>query len=258
MDDRERLRYSRHLLLSGWDEVTQERLLASHVLVVGVGGLGSPASLYLAASGVGTLTLCDPDEVELTNLQRQIALSHADIGHSKVSATAARLHQINPTLCLHSRHGRLTPENANDWLAGVDLVLDCSDSFSTRFLINGLCRERRVPLVSGAVIRFSGQLTTFDFRQADSPCYACLYPPQSLTEEGERCALMGVFSPLAGMVGAWQAGEALKLLGGFGTPLVGRLWLMEGETSQSRILTLRRDPHCPVCGNTHEPDQLRA
>ncbi|MDA8416180.1 MAG: HesA/MoeB/ThiF family protein [Betaproteobacteria bacterium] len=248
MEDSARLRYSRHLLLPSWDEHTQQRLLGSHVLIVGLGGLGSPAALYLAAAGIGQLTLCDPDEVELTNLQRQIALSHADIGQYKVVATAQRLSQLNPTLQLHLRPESLTQDNASTLLDGIDLVLDCSDNFATRFLLNTLCYGRRIPLVSGAVIRFRGQLTTFDFRHPGSPCYACLFPPEVLQEEEERCALMGVFSPLAGLIGTWQAGEAIKLLGEFGTSLVGRLWLLDGETSMCRELVLHRDPGCSVCG----------
>lgn len=251
MEDDERLRYSRHLLLPAWDEAAQERLQGAHVLLVGLGGLGSPAALYLAAAGIGTLTLCDHDTVELTNLQRQIALSQQDIGRKKVAATAQRLHQLNPGVKLRMRTEKFGGDGHRED-ASVDLVLDCSDDFSTRFAINRWCHERHIPLVSGAVIRFNAQLTVFDFRRADTPCYACLYPPESSIEEEERCALMGVFAPLAGLLGTWQAGEAIKLLTGVGTPLVGRLLLVEGEQSHFRTLTLLRDPYCSVCGSVHQ------
>ncbi len=246
MNDQALLRYSRHLLLPDWSEAVQDRLGAAHVLVVGAGGLGSPASLYLAAAGVGQLTLCDHDQVDLSNLQRQIALASADVGRLKVAATAQRLHQINPEVRLHTVPRRLT-EAEEGLLEGVDVVLDASDDFATRFLLNRLCLQRRLPLVSAAVIRYKAQLTVFDFRQQMTPCYACLYAPDSV-EEAERCALMGVFAPLAGVVGSWQAGEALKILAGVGTPLVGRLLLIDGSDSSTRTLTLLRDPDCPVCG----------
>ncbi|NDU89943.1 MAG: HesA/MoeB/ThiF family protein [Ferrovum sp.] len=250
MEDSALLRYSRHLLLEPWGTEAQERVNRAHVLIVGVGGLGSPAALYLAAAGVGTLTLCDGDVVDLTNLQRQIALSSSDVGRLKVSATAERLQQLNPTIHIHTDPRRVAPEAWRERLGGVDLVLDCCDDFATRFALNQACRECGIPLVSGAVIRFSAQISVFDFRRKDTPCYACLYPPESRTdeEEEERCALLGVFAPLAGTTGTLQAGEVLKVLSGVGDPLVGRVLLLDGLSGEFRTVRLLRDPCCPVCG----------
>ncbi|QKE42032.1 MAG: HesA/MoeB/ThiF family protein [Ferrovum myxofaciens] len=248
MEDSALLRYSRHLLLEPWGAETQERLTRAHVLIVGVGGLGSPASLYLAAAGVGTLTLCDGDVVDLTNLQRQIALASSDVGRLKVKATAERLQQLNPTIDVRVDPRKVAPEAWGDRLGGVDLVLDCCDDFATRFALNRACQEHGIPLVSGAVIRFSAQISVFDFRQKDTPCYACLYPPESWLEEEERCALLGVFSPLAGTTGTLQAGEAIKVLTGVGNPLVGRVLLLDGLSSEFRTVRLLRDPLCSVCG----------
>ncbi len=246
MDDTELLRYSRHILLDAWGVEAQQRVRASHALLIGAGGLGSPAALYLAASGVGQLSLVDADEVDLTNLQRQIALRQADLSHNKAQATARTLAALNPLVQLHVHPQRATAQNLPDLLQGVDIVLDCTDNFATRHLINRACVARQIPLVSGAAIRFDAQITVFDARQAHSPCYACLYPEQAQEEE-ERCAVMGVFSPLVGIVGATQAAEALKLLAGVGTALVGRVLLLEALSMQWHALRLKRDPHCPVC-----------
>ncbi len=246
MDDAELLRYSRHILLDAWGEQAQQRVRASHALLIGAGGLGSPAALYLAASGVGQLSLVDADEVDLTNLQRQIALRQADISLNKAQATARTLAALNPLVRLHTHPLRATAHNLPGLLQGVDVVLDCTDNFATRHLLNRACVAQRIPLVSGAAIRFDAQITVFDARQASSPCYACLYPEHSQDEE-ERCALMGVFSPLVGIVGATQAAEALKLLAGVGTSLMGRLLVLEALSMQWHSLRLPRDPHCPVC-----------
>ncbi len=246
MDEAELLRYSRHILLEAWGLEAQQRVRASHALIIGAGGLGSPAALYLAASGVGQLTLVDADVVDLTNLQRQIALRQTDLTHNKAQATAQTLTALNPLVRLQVYQERVTGQNLPALLHGVQVVLDCTDNFATRHVINRACVAQRIPLVSGAAIRFDAQITVFDARQNHSPCYACLYPEHSREEE-ERCAVMGVFSPLVGIVGSTQAAEALKLLAGIGTPLVGRLLLLEALSMQWHSLRLPRDPHCPVC-----------
>lgn len=246
MDDRALLRYSRHILLDAWGLEAQERVLASHALLIGAGGLGSAAALYLAASGVGQLSLVDADVVDLTNLQRQVALRQADLSHNKATATARTLADLNPLVQLHVHPRQATAQTLPTLLQGVDVVLDCTDNFATRHLINRACVAHQIPLVSGAAIRFDAQVTVFDARSAHSPCYACLYPEHAREEE-ERCALMGVFSPLVGIVGATQAAEALKLLAAVGTSLAGRLLLLEALSMQWHSLRLPRDPHCPVC-----------
>ncbi len=246
-DDDALLRYSRHILLDALGIEGQEAIARGRVLVVGAGGLGSPAALYLAAAGVGTLHLADDDVVDLTNLQRQVALATADLGALKVTATQARLQQLNPLCRVVLHPQRLDAAALAALVPNVDVVLDCSDNFATRHLVNAACVAVSRPLVSGAAIRFDGQLAVFDPRDPSSPCYACLFPPQAGAEE-VRCAELGVFAPLTGIVGAVQAAEALKLLAGLGESLAGRLQLLDVRTMRWHELRVPRDPACAVCG----------
>ncbi len=247
MDDSLLLRYSRHILLPELGPDSQDRFAAAHVALIGMGGLGSPAAQFLAAAGVGVLTLCDPDRVDLTNLQRQILYATADIDRPKVEAAAARLHAINPHVALHMREQRVGPAELAELAAAADVVLDCSDNFATRHAVNRACVTARKPLVSGAAIRFDGQVIVFDPRDSASPCYHCLFGEGEELEE-VRCATMGVFAPLVGIVGAAQAAEALKLIAGVGTSLAGRLLLVDALAMQWREVRVPRDPVCPVCG----------
>src|SRR6185436_6872258 len=208
MDDRQRLRYSRHLLLNEFGEEAQERLLAAHALVLGAGGLGSSALLYLAASGVGRITVCDGDTVDLTNLQRQVVHRMESIGKPKASSAAGTLAAINPDIRVEALEERAGPERLMGLVRGADVVLDCSDNFATRHALNRACVAHRKPLVSGAGIRFDGQVAVFDLRRDEAPCYNCLFAEDSQGEE-ERCATMGVFAPLVGIVGTLQAMEAI-------------------------------------------------
>lgn len=252
LDDVQRLRYSRHLLLDDWSEAAQERLLSSHALVIGAGGLGAPALMYLASAGVGRLTVVDHDTVDLTNLQRQIVHTTDRVGWTKVASAQAALNALNPLVQVHP-----VPQAADERLLGelvpqADVVLDCTDRFDTRQMINRACRHAGVPLVSASAIRFDGQLSVFDPRDAASPCYACLFPPDEPPEE-TRCATLGVFAPLVGMMGVMQAGEALKLLAGLSPgpgghePLVGRLLMVDGRDWRITPLKVRRNPACVVC-----------
>ena len=247
MDDAALLRYSRHILLDELGPDAQQRFAASHALIVGLGGLGAPAAQFLAAAGVGRLTLCDPDRVDLTNLQRQILYSGADIGARKVDAGRARLAAINPDVGVAVLPERVGPGELARLVADADVVLDCTDNFATRHAINRACVQARKPLVSGAALRFDGQLSVFDVRDAASPCYHCLFGEDGELEE-TRCATMGVFAPLVGIVGSTQAAEALKLIAGVGTSLAGRLLLLDALTMQWREVRVPRDPACPVCG----------
>ena len=246
MDDSQLLRYSRHLLLDEIGMFGQARLAAASVLIVGAGGLGSPAALYLAAAGVGHIVLCDDDEVDLTNLQRQIAHDLDNLGRNKAESAARRMRAMNPDICVEPRAERLAGEALAAQVAQADLVLDCSDNFATRHAVNRACVVHRKPLVSGAAVRFDGQVSVFDLRQPEAPCYACLFPEDA--DEGEmRCAEFGVFAPLVGVVGAMQAAEALKLLIGIGTSLNGRLALYSAREAEWRTIRLKRDPACPAC-----------
>jgi molybdopterin-synthase adenylyltransferase len=247
MNDQQLLRYSRHILLPEFGVEGQEKLLRSHVLVVGAGGLGSPAALYLASAGVGSLTLADGDEVDLTNLQRQILHVTASVGRAKVESGRDTLAALNPEIRVIPRQERLEGERLEALVAGADLVLDCTDNFATRHTINRACVRHRKPLVSGAAVRFDGQVSVFDLRDAASPCYACLFPEDAGAEE-LRCAVMGVFAPVTGIVGTMQAAEALKVLAGVGTPLVGRLVILDVLAMEWRTIRLKRDPGCKVCG----------
>jgi len=245
MDDRQRLRYSRHLLLNEFGEDAQERLLAARALVIGAGGLGSSALLYLAASGLGHLTVDDVDHVELTNLQRQIVHREASLGQPKATSAAATLAAINPGVRVVALVERAGPERLVALVREADVVLDCSDNFATRHALNRACVAARKPLVSGAGIRFDGQVAVFDLRRAESPCYHCLFPEAEGDEE--RCATMGVFAPLVGVIGTMQAMEAIKLVAGVGETLAGRLQLFDALGSRWHEVRLSRDPRCTVC-----------
>jgi molybdopterin/thiamine biosynthesis adenylyltransferase len=248
MDDRQRLRYSRHLLLNEFGEEAQERLLSSHALVIGAGGLGSAALLYLASSGVGRITICDGDRVDLTNLQRQVVHRVESVGRPKASSAAATLASINPDIRVEPLEERAGPERLMALAKAADVVLDCSDNFATRHALNRACVAARKPLVSGAGIRFDGQVAVFDLRRDDAPCYECLFAENAGGEE-ERCATMGVFAPLVGIIGTIQAAEAIKLLAGIGESLAGRLVMFDALASRWHEVRLSRDPHCRVCGD---------
>ncbi len=246
MDDSQLLRYSRHILLDEIGIEGQARLLAAHALIVGAGGLGSPAALYLAAAGVGRISLADADVVELTNLQRQIAHDMTSLAENKAASAARRMRAMNPEVRIEPLAERLAGSRLAQLVGQADVVLDCSDNFATRHAINRACVQHSRPLVSGAAVRFDGQISVFDLRRGDAPCYACLFPEQA--EESEmRCAEFGVFAPLVGVVGALQAAEALKLLMGIGHSLNGRLLLYNALDAEWRAIRLKRDPRCPVC-----------
>ncbi|MBU1331612.1 MAG: molybdopterin-synthase adenylyltransferase MoeB [Gammaproteobacteria bacterium] len=247
LDDDALLRYSRQILLKQIDIEGQLRLSQSRVLIVGLGGLGSPVALYLAAAGVGELHLADFDTVDLSNLQRQVMHDSASIGVSKVDSAMTRLTALNPQVQLVAHRQALDSDSLAAAVAAVDLVLDCSDNFSTREAVNAACVAASKPLVSGAAIRLEGQLSVFDPRNPDSPCYHCLYGHGSEAEL--TCSEAGVVGPLVGLVGSLQALEALKLLAGFGEPLVGRLLLIDALGSRFRELRVKRDPACGVCGH---------
>jgi adenylyltransferase/sulfurtransferase len=249
MDDAQLLRYSRHILLPEFGLEAQERFAAAHALIVGAGGLGAPALQFLAAAGVGTVTVADPDAVDLTNLQRQILYSTADIGEPKVKAARHRIAAVNPDIRVEGIHARVGPAELAPLVARADVVLDCSDNFATRHAINRACVAAGRPLVSGAAIRFDGQIAVFDSRTPDAPCYHCLFGEGEELEE-TRCAVMGVFAPLVGIVGATQAAEALKLVAGVGESLAGRLLLLDALAMRWHEVKVSRDPACPVCAGT--------
>lgn len=246
MDDEQLLRYSRHILLPEIGVEGQLRLRAAHALVIGVGGLGCPAALYLASSGIGHLTLADPDRVDLTNLQRQILYRDDAVGALKVEAARKTLGLVNPEVSVVALAERLDGEALGRLVAQADVVLDCSDNFATRHAVNRACARHSKPLVSGAAIRFDGQVAVFDLRRDDAPCYACLFPEGGETEE-LRCAVMGVLAPLTGAVGALQAAEAIKLLAGIGESLSGRLLMFDALRAEWRSVRVRKDPDCAVC-----------
>ena len=249
MTDEQLLRYSRHILLDALGIEGQERLLASHALVIGAGGLGSPAALYLASAGIGKLTLVDDDSVDFTNLQRQILHTQARVGMAKAKSGQQALAAINPEIEIVPLTARLGGEALDALVATADVVLDCTDNFATRHAINRACVHHHKPLVSGAAIRFDGQISVYDLRRADSPCYHCLFPEGEDVEE-VRCAVLGVFAPLTGIVGTMQAAEALKLAAGIGKSLTGRLLLLDALTMEWRSIRFRKDPGCAVCGAT--------
>lgn len=249
MNDDLLLRYSRHILLPEIGVEGQEALLNARVLVLGAGGLGSPASMYLACSGVGTLVLADDDIVDLTNLQRQILHTVDSVGDLKVESGKRTLHRMNAEVKVDTLPLRLEGDVLDEQVALADVVLDCCDNFATRHAVNRACVKHRTPLVSGAAIRFDGQISVFDLR-GDGPCYHCLFPEGEDVEE-MRCAVMGVFAPLTGLVGATQAAEALKLIIGCGTSLSGRLLLLDSLRMDWRSINVMRDPECAVCSTEH-------
>ncbi len=239
------LRYSRHLTLPGFGATGQEKLAQARVLIVGLGGLSSPAAIYLAAAGIGNLLLNDFDHVDVSNLQRQILYTSADLGAAKPTAAAATLQALNPDCRLELLDRRLTEKELESAVQNVDVVLDGSDNFGTRFAVNAACVRASRPLVSGAAIRYAGQITVCDARDPSSPCYACLYPEGA--EALEDCRSNGILAPLAGVIGSLMAVETIKLLTGIGRPLVGRLWQLDATTTETSISQLKRDPACPVC-----------
>ncbi|OGT90160.1 MAG: hypothetical protein A2286_09185 [Gammaproteobacteria bacterium RIFOXYA12_FULL_61_12] len=245
MDDQQLLRFARQILLLDVGIEGQQRLLDAHVLIVGLGGLGSPVVLYLAASGVGRLTLVDHDRVELTNLQRQIAHGSDDIGTPKVESASTAAHRLNPECRITCIQERVDGQHLNELLDDVDLVVDACDNFDTRFAINQACVGRGIPLVSGAAVRWEGQVTVFSGKAGEG-CYRCLFPEDG--EDDTRCSTLGVASPLVGVIGSLQAMEAMKVLTGAGEPLFNRLLAYDGLTAAWRSIKLRADPHCPVCG----------
>lgn len=248
MNDDQLLRYSRHILLEEIGIEGQQRILDGHALVIGAGGLGSPVALYLGSAGVGRLTVVDHDTVDVTNLQRQVAHTLDRVGLPKVDSIVQAVAAINPEVRVTPVAARADAALLDTLVAQADVVLDCCDNFATRHLINAACVKHRKPLVSGAAIRFDGQITVYDPRSATSPCYACVFPPDDAFEE-TRCATMGVFAPLVGIVGAVQAAEALKLLSVAGSSLAGRLLMLDGRHMEWTEMRLPRAPTCPVCGS---------
>ncbi|MDD3884362.1 MAG: molybdopterin-synthase adenylyltransferase MoeB [Gallionella sp.] len=246
MNDQQLMRYGRHILLPEIGIEGQQKFLEATVLIIGLGGLGSPAALYLAASGVGRLLLCDHDTVDLSNLQRQIIHRTAGVGQPKVASAAVTLREINPEVECVPLPLRADEDQLRALVAQADVVLDCSDNFATRYTVNRVCLALRKPLVSGAAIQFEGQVSVFDFRRDEAPCYNCLFPEDSEAAE-LRCATTGVFAPLVGIVGAMQAGEALKLLAGTDRGLSGRLLTLNALDMAVMRSQLRRDPACAVC-----------
>lgn len=255
MNDQQLLRYSRHILLDEIGIEGQERILAAHVLIIGAGGLGSPAALFLGSAGVGQLTLIDDDEVDLTNLQRQIAHTTARVGQPKVQSAAAAVQAINPGVRVHCEQARADSGLLNVLVPQATVVLDCSDNYATRHAINAACVRHCKPLVAGAALRFDGQVTVVDPRQQDAPCYACIFPPTADFEE-VQCATMGVFAPLVGVIGAMQAAEALKLITGTGPSLAGRLLMLDARRMEWSSLRARRDAHCSVCADVRLHDTV--
>jgi adenylyltransferase/sulfurtransferase len=259
MNDKQLLRYSRHILLDALGIEGQEKILASHALIIGAGGLGSPAALYLASAGIGKITLVDDDSVDFTNLQRQILHTQARVGMAKAESGRQALNAINPDIDVVPLQQRLSGEALDTLIGTADLVLDCTDNFATRHAINRACVHHRKPLVSGAAIRFDGQVSVYDLRHDDTPCYHCLFPEGEDVEE-VRCAVMGVFAPLTGIVGSMQATEALKLAAGIGHSLSGRLLLLDALEMEWRTVRFRQDPACAVCGpngNVRSGEYLR-
>jgi molybdopterin/thiamine biosynthesis adenylyltransferase len=250
VNDDQLLRYSRHILLDEVGIEGQQRLVDSHVLIVGAGGLGSPVALYLAASGVGHITLADHDGVDLTNLQRQIAHTTARVGQPKVESAAQAMQALNPEVRVTTRSSRLDAAQLDALVPTVQVVVDCCDNFETRQAVNAACVTHKVPLVSGAAIRMDGQLAVYDARDDTSPCYACIFPPDQAPEE-VRCATMGVLAPLVGVIGTMQAMETVKLIAGLGSRLVGKLQMLDGRGMEWHEVRLQRNAACTVCGEQH-------
>ena len=252
MTDEQLLRYSRHLLLNEVGVEGQDKILQAHAMVIGAGGLGSPVVLYLATAGIGRITLVDDDIVDLTNLQRQIAHNMIDIGEYKAKSAMNKIANINPDIQVMPVFERANAVLLDQLVADADVVLDCSDNFETRHAINAACVKHGKPLVSGAAIRFDGQISVYDPRVPAAPCYACIFPPDLDLEE-TSCATMGVFAPLVGIIGSMQAAEALKLILGIGKPMTGRLLMLDGRDMTWNEIRLKRDAHCVVCGKSHVP-----
>ena len=250
MNDDQLLRYSRHILLDDVGIEGQQRLVDSHVLVVGAGGLGSPVAMYLAASGLGHITIADYDVVDLTNLQRQIAHTTARVGHPKVESASQAMLALNPEVRVTALAHKLDAAQLDACVPTVQVVVDCCDNFATRQAVNAACVKHKVPLVSGAAIRMDGQLAVYDARDDTSPCYACIFPPNEAPEE-VRCATMGVLAPLVGVIGTMQAMETVKLLAGIGSRLTGRLQMLDGRGMAWSEVRLKRNASCPVCGQAH-------
>ncbi len=247
LDDTELLRYSRHILLDEVGIEGQRRLLNSHALVIGAGGLGSPVALYLGTAGVGRITIVDHDSVDLTNLQRQIAHDLSRVGTPKAESARASILAINPGVDVRALVERADARRLNELVDEADVVLDCSDNFATRQAVNAACVNHAKPLVSGAAIGFDGQISVYDTRDAAAPCYACLFPPEATFDEA-NCATMGVFAPLVGIIGSMQASEAVRLLAGVGSSLAGRLQLLDGRTMEWNEMRAPRNPGCKICG----------
>lgn len=247
LNDEELLRYSRQIMLPRFDVAGQLALKKSTVLIIGIGGLGCPVALYLAGTGIGHLILVDDDEVEISNLPRQIAHTEKRLGDKKVDSAQQQIQALNSATKITTYASRLSDSELDDLLEQVDVVADCTDNFSTRQQINRFCFENKIPLVSGAAIRMEGQITVFDARDSHSPCYHCLYSAD--IEQELTCSQNGVMSPLVGLIGSYQAIEVVKVLTNLGEPLVGRVQLFDGMTSQWREFKLIRDPKCAVCGN---------
>jgi molybdopterin/thiamine biosynthesis adenylyltransferase len=250
MNDDQLLRYSRHILLDEIGIEGQEKLLAAHALVIGAGGLGSPAAFYLASAGIGKITLVDNDTVDLTNLQRQILHTTERVGQPKAQSGRQTLERINPEIEVIALTERAEGARLAELVSRATVVLDCSDNFATRHAVNRACVEHGVPLVSGAAIRFDGQVSVFDARRGDTPCYACLFPPDQEFEE-VLCSAMGVFAPLVGIIGTVQAAEALKVTADIGESLAGRLLLLDARSMEWTSIKVARNAACPVCGTAH-------
>jgi molybdopterin-synthase adenylyltransferase len=250
LNDDELLRYSRHILLDDVGVEGQQQALNGHALVIGAGGLGSPVALYLAASGVGRITLVDDDRVDLTNLQRQIAHTQERVGQLKVDSAKMAVQALNPGVRVDTQAVRADPSFLDQWVPQANVVIDGSDNFETRQRINAACFQHGVPLVSGSVLGFDGQFSVYDPRQSESPCYACLFPPDTPPPE-VRCATMGVLAPLVGVMGAMQAVEALKILMGLGSTVPGRLLMLDGQRLQWSEMRFAQAADCPVCQHKH-------
>ncbi|MBC3918643.1 molybdopterin-synthase adenylyltransferase MoeB [Undibacterium sp. CY18W] len=250
MNDQQLLRYSRHILLDQIGIEGQQEITEARALIIGAGGLGSPVALYLASAGVGSITIVDNDSVDLTNLQRQILHTTERVGMAKVSSARLSLQGINPDIHIIALQERAEQERLEELVSQASIVLDCCDNFATRHAVNAACVKHGVPLVSGAAIAFDGQISVFDSRTPESPCYACLFPPDQVFEE-VLCSSMGVFAPLVGIIGSTQAAEALKLIMHIGKPLSGRLLLLDALNMEWTSIGISKTPGCPVCGQTH-------
>lgn len=250
MTDEELLRYSRHILLDEIGIEGQQRLMGSRALIIGAGGLGSPVALFLGSAGVGHVTIVDNDTVDMTNLQRQIAHTMSRVGLPKVNSAEVAIAALNPTVTVIPVVARADATLLDELVAQADVVLDCCDNFATRHDINAACVKHKKPLVSGAAIRFDGQVVVYDARDDSSPCYACVFPPDDALLE-TRCATLGVFAPLVGIIGSLQAAEALKLLSGVGQALTGRLLMLDARAMEFTEIRIGRQAECPVCGTSH-------